>query len=569
MVTHELTVYPDGRIDGAFSVREGDYNSHTLRFVLTQDLAAASAKLLLWPAAAEKPTVYDTKAGQGTCAGQDIQFTPAKWGSAESRTQIQLELLNSAGDVVWQSMRISIPVLPGFPDDTVPGPMDTSDATAQPEDVAYGQTYYAKGEKKTGSRLRDPKHPRGWTLLPIEYIKIESYYYQRVSDTRFVLVVPTGVSLANLHAMSFLARVACNLAFYDPSSGIIAVASAAAGQVGSTQLSGNGTPENLHVDLTWTENGAQKTFRITLVTKAATDTGSAANEYTTCLETSELKFGTTTNTGPTAVEARNGEVFYYYKFSDPVTNLADTDIEVKTNAQHVEYAGALHARESTKITITLKNVSAGFAKLRMVDLYSDYSKTIFIFWPCDPTAAGAAAYPVSFWGRTDPAVSFLTGAADLYDYAGNGLTCDLSSADNATQTENAMYINIYMYSFGPFLPPVLPAASGFAWYSESSSDVMQPGKPLKAALDALFTEGTMTPVYNAYNEITAITENGQDLALANGALGAKSYWLMRIDGELIHAPKILDYLYTYSNICLELIYTCADGFDVGYPYAGE
>lgn len=565
MVTHELTVYPDGRIDGAFSVREGDYNSHTLRFVLTQDLAAASAKLLLWPAAAEKPTVYDTKAGQGTCAGQDIQFTPAKWGSAESRTQIQLELLNSAGDVVWQSMRISIPVLPGFPDDTVPGPMDTSDATAQPEDVAYGQTYYAKGEKKTGSRLRDPKHPRGWTLLPVEYIKIESYYYQRVSDTRFVLVVPTGVSLANLHTMSFLARVTCTSVFYDSSS-ITAVASAAAGQVGSTQLSGNGTPENLHVDLTWTENGAQKTFRITLVTKVATDTVSAANEYVSCLETSELKFGSVTKTGPTAVEARNGEVFYYYKFTDLVKSLADTDIEVKTEAEYVEYGGVLHPRDGTTTTITLKNVSAGFAKLKMVDLCSDYSKTIFIFWPCDPTAAGAAAYPVSFWGRTDPAVSFLAGAADLYDYAGNGLTCDLSSADNATQTENARYINVYQYSFGPFLPPFVSGNAAAAWYP---SGTVQPGTPLKTALDALFTEGTMTPVYDAYDEITAITENGQTLALANGALGEKSYWLMRIDGELIHAPKILDYLYTYSNICLELIYTCADGFDVGYPYAGE
>lgn len=569
MVTHELTVYPDGRVDGAFSVREGDYNSHTLRFVLTQDLTAASAKLLLWPAGAEKPTVYDTKAGQGTCTGQDIQFTPAKWGEAESRTQLQLELLNSTGDVVWQSLRISIPVLPGFPDDTVPGPLDTSDATAQPEDVAYGQTYYADGEKKTGSRLRDPKHPRGWTLLPIEYIKIESYYYQRVSDTRFVLVVPTGVSLANLHAMSFLARVACDLAFYDPSSGIIAAASAAAGQVGSTLLSGNGTPENLHVDLTWTENGAQKIFRITLVTKAATDTVSAANEYTTCIEPSELKFGGATKTGPTAVEARNGEVFYYYQFTDSITSFADTDIEVKTNAAYVEYMGALHMRDSTKITITLKNVSAGFAKLRMVDLYSDYSKTIFIFWPCAPTAAGAAEYPVSFWGRTEPAIAFLSGTTELYDYAGNGLICNLSSADNAVQTENAQYINVYNYSFGPFLPPVVPSSVGGAWVPESSGDAMQPGRALKTALDALFMEGTMTPVYNAYDEITAITENGQTLALANGALGEKSYWLMRIDGELIHAPKILDYLYTYSNICLELIYTCADGFDVGYPYAGE
>ena len=74
MVTHELTVFPDGRIDGAFSVREGDYNSHTLRFVLTQDLTAASAKLLLWPAGAAKPTVYGVLLGHGQAAGQDAQF---------------------------------------------------------------------------------------------------------------------------------------------------------------------------------------------------------------------------------------------------------------------------------------------------------------------------------------------------------------------------------------------------------------------------------------------------------------------------------------------------------------
>ena len=478
-----------------------------------------------------------------------------------------MELLNSTGDVVWQSLRISIPVLPGFPDDTIPGPLDTSDATAEPEDVEYGQTYYADGEKKTGSRLRDPKHPRNWTLLPIEYIKIESYYYQRVSDTRFVLVVPTSVALANLNTMSFLARAVCSISVPDPASGTTKVANVAAGQTGGFYLDMS-VSEN-YADLVWMENGTQKTFRIELVTKTETNTVSAANEYTTCLEPSELKFGGVTKTGPTAVEARNGEVFYYYKFTDLITSFADTDIEVKINAACVEYMGALHMGDSTKITITLKNVSAGFAKLRMVDLYSDYSKTIFIFWPCDPTAAGAAEHPVSFWGRTEPAIAFLSGTTELYDYAGNGLICNLSSVDNTVQTENAQYVNMYNYMFGPFLPPVVPSSAGGAWAPESSGDAMQSGRALKTALDALFMEGTMTPVYNAYDEITAITENGQNLALANGALGDKSYWLMRIDGELIHAPKILDYLYTYSNICLELIYTCADGFDVGYPYAGE
>lgn len=39
MVTHELTVFPDGRVDGAVCVREGDYKSHTLHFVFAERLA--------------------------------------------------------------------------------------------------------------------------------------------------------------------------------------------------------------------------------------------------------------------------------------------------------------------------------------------------------------------------------------------------------------------------------------------------------------------------------------------------------------------------------------------------
>ena len=55
MVTHELTVFPDGRVDGCFSVRKGDYNSHALHFALTEGLTAAAAKLLLWMADGSTP----------------------------------------------------------------------------------------------------------------------------------------------------------------------------------------------------------------------------------------------------------------------------------------------------------------------------------------------------------------------------------------------------------------------------------------------------------------------------------------------------------------------------------
>ena len=55
-----LSLFPNGRVDGAVCVREGDYRSHTLHFVFAEGLRAASAKLMVWAAGAEKPTVYDT-----------------------------------------------------------------------------------------------------------------------------------------------------------------------------------------------------------------------------------------------------------------------------------------------------------------------------------------------------------------------------------------------------------------------------------------------------------------------------------------------------------------------------
>ena len=157
MVTHELTVFPDGRVDGAVCVREGDYKSHTLHFVFAEGLRAASAKLMVWAAGAEKPTVYDTAKGGGSCTGQDVTVTPVLW-AGPGRTRLQLELLNSAGDVVWQSRRFVAVVEDGIPDDAVEpddggGGTDTSDATVAASDVEYGKIFYGANGRGVGSDL--------------------------------------------------------------------------------------------------------------------------------------------------------------------------------------------------------------------------------------------------------------------------------------------------------------------------------------------------------------------------------------------------------------------------------
>ena len=155
MVTHELTVFPDGRVDGSVSARNGDYKSHTLHFALAEGLTGASAKLMVWEPGAEKATVYDTAKGDGSCTGQDVMVTPVLW-SGPGRTRLQLELLNSAGGVVWQSRRFVAAVEDGIPDDAQPPLIDTSDATLTAARSDFGTVAYVAGARVVGENKVSP-----------------------------------------------------------------------------------------------------------------------------------------------------------------------------------------------------------------------------------------------------------------------------------------------------------------------------------------------------------------------------------------------------------------------------
>lgn len=152
MVTHELTVFPDGRVDGCFSVRKGDYNSHALHFALTEGLTAAAAKLLLWMADGSTPVEYDTRTNRGTCTGSDVQITPESWGPV-GRARLQLVLLDETGNEIWQCRQFAVPVEDGDPQETTPGPADLSEATAQPGDVRQGMIYFGQSGKATGTKI--------------------------------------------------------------------------------------------------------------------------------------------------------------------------------------------------------------------------------------------------------------------------------------------------------------------------------------------------------------------------------------------------------------------------------
>ena len=66
---------------------------------------------------------------------------------------MQLELLNSAGDVVWQSRRFVAVVEDGIPDDAVlpPNYQDVSGMNAKTSMVMYGDTFYGEDGRSVGT----------------------------------------------------------------------------------------------------------------------------------------------------------------------------------------------------------------------------------------------------------------------------------------------------------------------------------------------------------------------------------------------------------------------------------
>lgn len=548
MVTHELTVFPDGRIDGAFSVREGDYNSHTLRFVLTQDLTAASAKLLLWPAGAEKPTVYGVLLGHGQAAGQDVQFTPVSWGKAPSRTQIQLELLDNNGNIIWQSRRLRIPVEPGIPDDALPEPVDTSDATAGPGDVALGKTFYAQGEKKTGSYVSDGIQPRAWADIPIDYILCEieesenKYYFQRVSSSEFMLVVPqddVGTAIA-----TFAVDETTDIYMEGIKVG------EATDEVPLTLTLDMGQP--ISIGLKWRKNSKEALISVTVLRE---------DSENACLEVKEIHAGrsTTLDTANPDVHivTRKGEVFYYYQFP---TLSGRTYVMVKPS-------GLL----KVALQIVQGNESNGVGAGTYVKLYKESDENFVLFELTTPSGKYRKKYCVS-WRASDtivfsaslytyPVLAFIDGDSQFYNYA--------AFPPKEPHAEYALLKQTVNKFWAEKVPKdryerVLLNFSQTVDLEDFTDSADYTAK--NAVIDTL---KTVQIGCNITEKENLLSVGPQYAMLGKNSLTDASRWIMLINGRLVDMPGFLMHTWPDNSEIITFIYTCADGLDVGYPYAGE
>lgn len=548
MVTHELTVFPDGRIDGAFSVREGDYNSHTLRFVLTQDLTAASAKLLLWPAGAEKPTVYGVLLGHGQAAGQDVQFTPVSWGKAPSRTQIQLELLDNNGNIIWQSRRLRIPVEPGIPDDALPEPVDTSDATAGPGDVALGKTFYAQGEKKTGSYVSDGIQPRAWADIPIDYILCEieesenKYYFQRVSSSEFMLVVPqddVGTAIA-----TFAVDETTDIYMEGIKVG------EATDEVPLTLTLDMGQP--ISIGLKWRKNSKEALISVTVLRE---------DSENACLEVKEIHAGrsTTLDTANPDVHivTRKGEVFYYYQFP---TLSGRTYVMVKPS-------GLL----KVALQIVQGNESNGVGAGTYVKLYKESDENFVLFELTTPSGKYRKKYCVS-WRASDtivfsaslytyPVLAFIDGDSQFYNYAAFPPKEPHAEYALLKQTVNKFWTEkVPKDRYGRVLLNFSQTVD-LEDFTDSADYTAK-----NAVIDTL---KTVQIGCNITEKENLLSVGPQYAMLGKNSLTDASRWIMLINGRLVDMPGFLMHTWPDNSEIITFIYTCADGLDVGYPYAGE
>lgn len=543
MVTHELTVFPDGRVDGSVSARNGDYKSHTLHFVFAEGLRAASAKLMVWAAGAEKPTVYDTAKGDGSCTGQDVTVTPVLW-SGPGKTRLQLELLNSAGDVVWQSRQFVAVVEDGIPDDAaVPPVIDISDATLTADNAPYGAVFYGASGRVVGRVPDNRVKPRGWEDIPIDSIRTQTgaVYFHRVADDLFWACTPSSLAITNVALMLRMRSNALG------QISIVVGGTSYPVSPGSTQtITGvNLSSAPLALSISWRgKDGAAhaKVVRVQAV---------AATAEHGILQISEAAVGTGTANTPEIV-SRMGENAGYVE----VTTEASGDVVLTCADYHAwaVYHGARYQADASSKQITIPNVDfhEGFARIDMLDPGTGYRAAYFLMK--EPGKDDVVTHTAI---RADCAASFLAESTDIYDYNANGFGPPTTEME--VYLDSVVVITNYgaLYDGGPWLPA---DASAFYAVNASANDT------LDAQITTVAAENGITVAFDDYG---GIAELGYETnPLAKGSLGHGSRWLVFVNGRPVTAPGFLTHIPVNANILLELVYTCADGIDVGFPYAG-
>lgn len=541
MVTHEFTVFPDGHVDGHATARNGDRKSHTLRFALTQGLTASGARLMLWPAGASTPTVYTQEVARGT---KDVSFLPITWQGAGTTTA-QIELLNDAGDVAWQSRRFDIAVEAGIPDETLPPLTDANDATAEVGDVTRGKTFYAGGSKKTGTAVTTmASTPRKFAPLPIMQIELYCgdnclYGFQRVADDEFWLVLPAGAALTDTE-LQIQSGYESGFDLYQGGQLLLTMETSDYGL-----LQGQDFTEPQQWTIKWGDEG-EKQATITLKAMHADSTHS-------CLEVKDFGEGATAADYAYNI-GRNGKTWLCASLPESaptVVNLLSPCL--------VEQNGVVTQAPVSSFT---PDTSQGFSQITLLSVDGVYRKTLLISWyPAEDAVISGKSHVRIWMGAADAALS---GDTDFYDYEAAGFTLDGDMIGNGYGVDNSMVRITGLFGGRDMRQRLCDGRIplGYAANLEAVSDKLKPGSVI-----ADLVTYACAPQIEATTDDTYMDANVAGIQA--GAITAEGRWALFLNGIPVDMPAAVSYLYAPEcGVQVDLIYTCADGFDIGYPYLG-
>lgn len=420
---------------------------------------------------------------------------------------------------------------------------DTSDATLLAADAPYGKIFYGASGRAVGQVPDNRVKPRGWSKIPIMSIRTQvgAHYFQRVSDDLLTVFVPNGFSAApplffKMHSKDPIGTVAIAV------GGTYYTIAAGTQQMVTVSFSeGADTP----ISVTWQDAAGThtKALRLRMVKS------SASRGILTVTNAMAGGAG-----GAPVIVSRMCENAGYVSGISLGGDTAQVVLTCEDYHAWAVYHGARYQADASSKQITIPNVDfhEGFARIDMLDPGTGYRAAYFLM-----KEPGEEDVETKTLFRTDCAIGFLASDTGIYDYDANGFgppTAAMAKYDDSVQIIDSVGAS---YSEGPWLPADVDA---FYVANESANDT------LDAQITTVAAENGITVAFDDYGGIAELGDETNPLA--KGSLGHGSRWLVFVDGVPVTAPGFLKRIPVNANILLELVYTCADGIDVGFPYAG-
>lgn len=419
---------------------------------------------------------------------------------------------------------------------------DTSDATLLAADAPYGKVFYGASGRAVGQVPDNRVKPRGWSNLPIMSVRTQvgAHYFQRVADDLLTVFVPSGFSdtpplFFKMHSKDPIGTVAIAV------GGTYYTIAAGTQQMVTVSFSeGADTP----ISVTWQDAAGThtKALRLRMVKS------SASRGILTVTNAMAGGAG-----GAPVIVSRMCENAGYVSGISLSGDTAQVVLTCAGTPAYAVYRGCRYGADASK-QITIPNVDfhEGFARIDMLDPETGYQTAYFLMKePGKDDVVTRTAI------RADCAASFLAESTDIYDYNANGF--GPPTTEMAVYSDSVMIITNYgtLYDGGPWLPA---DASAFYVVKASANDT------LDAQIMSVAEENSITVAFDDYGGIAELGDETNPLA--KGSLGHGSRWLVFVNGRPVTAPGFLTHIPVNANIRLELVYTCADGIDVGFPYAG-